>query len=327
MLFALLLVAWTFVASVESKVSKAGSRMEASHRQAMNSENKEFETEIPQPRKSAKRMKMRELVVPMWVDSTFVYDDKTSSMRSYDAAEEECQRIGGTLATLASREKHLAVSDMLPKEVWVGGRRDDQDWQFKWVTGEYMMPSFLRFRPSSDGGDCVSYVPIGSTGYFSNSQSCDTEMGFLCELPFHRPDHKAAGMHEKQYSTTIMIAEGPTLTYDEAQAMCRTPYMQGGAGGRLFGPTTRREISALTMGFKEEGLSGVWWVGARRSYRTEEPTWENGDPITLDLGQWDDRGSGNDCAVFDNRSDMFSWKPCDSREMRGYICQDDLGAI
>lgn len=298
--FALLLVAWTFIASVKST---SGGNIRTMQK------NNHIDDEIPKGR-SANRYMPKPPEDTMLLDSKFVYDD--TKRRSYDAAEEECQQMGGTLATLASRKKHQAVIGLLPIEVWVGGRRDNKDAEFKWVTGEYMSPSFLPLNTKSDGGDCVSYVPDGSTGYLTNSQSCHIEMGFLCELPLNRR------MHEVQYFSTVNIVRKAHITYSVALEECRS------SGGRLFGPTTKREIEALKKGVEGLGM-GMYWLGARKNWGEKGTTWESGDPMTRDLGTWYPGYDGN-CVIYDNRVDRFGWISCwdiQDKYIQGYICQYD----
>jgi len=279
---------------------------------------------------SAKRMRGTELIIPLSVKTTFVY---YASEQSHGDAKSTCEGIGGRLASLVSNARAQAFynnRDKLgDKFVWVGATRSENS-QFQWETEEYMEPTNIPISSITDYGyDCMLHKdykksPITSS-YFYNNQPCSQPYHFVCEIDKERPNDLVSNRHDFLLRSQFMIVQLDNLNYTAAEAYCSGD-IDGSKGGRLFGPTTFREMRTLDEGLARAGLEGRWWLGAQRLDFADDPLYKNGDRIPTELRKWE-LDHGGKCMIYDSSTSKFGWENCNidrrMHDVAGVICQDD----
>jgi len=278
---------------------------------------------------SAKRMRGTELIIPLSVKTTFVY---YKSKQSHDLAKSTCESIGGRLASLVSNaraeafyEKRKIIGDDYK---WVGATRSGNI-EFLWETGENMEPTNIHISSITDyGNDCMThydYKTGNSASFFYNSIACSTPKPFVCEIDKERPNDLDNDRHDFLLRSQFMVVQLDNLNYTAAEAYCSGD-IDGSKGGRLFGPTTFREMQTLDEGLAKAGLEGRWWLGAEREDFAHDPLYKNGDRIPTELRKWE-LDHGGKCMIYDSSTSKFGWENCniDKRmhDVAGVICQDD----
>jgi len=107
---------------------------------------------------------------------------------TWTKAKEDCEKRGGYLATITSKEEQEFIKDLIKKSkaasYWLGGYREDKDW--KWVTGEtFSFTNWLPGQPDNTGGH-ENYLMCVKQGQWNdnpniNSAYGNSSFGYICE--------------------------------------------------------------------------------------------------------------------------------------------------
>jgi len=282
---------------------------------------------------SAKRQKGSEYKIPLDVKSTLIFH---KSKQNYETAKRECRRIGGRLASLNSKEKIKILEDDRTerggKNIWIGAHKDKRTEEFIWASGEYVEPANLHIYGNNDyGNDCMGFYEYASTstssGYLFNNYDCSELFPFICEIDQWRPNEMVTGLEEKKVWSQFTVILLPNYNYTEAVAYCEED-VSGNTGGRLFGPTSKREMRILNEALTRKGRHGRYWLGATRANMGDEPDYTNDDKIPTEIAKGWETDHGGYCMIYDSNTQMFGWEFCniDDRmhDLTGFICQDDI---
>lgn len=112
------------------------------------------------------------------VDTGVCYHLVKDAGVSWDEAEAECEKWGGTLATTPELAELDLVRLHVNQDVWLGGVDDDGDGMYAWVTGEPWQVEEWMVLHDGDGRQCT--FVRGSTGVFMNDD-CALPKGYFCE--------------------------------------------------------------------------------------------------------------------------------------------------
>jgi hypothetical protein len=99
-------------------------------------------------------------------------------------ARDDCEKRGGYLATITSKEEQKFIQSLLKKKgdnnwFWLGGYREGKDWQ--WVTGEsFTFTNWNTGEPSGGGEDKLMLFKNGLWNDLSNGNYSNIA-GYICE--------------------------------------------------------------------------------------------------------------------------------------------------
>ncbi|KAM6968903.1 uncharacterized protein LKV04_017706 [Tautogolabrus adspersus] len=118
-----------------------------------------------------------------------------SVRRSWQEAREFCKKQGGDLAVIDSREKHLAVSELINNYnnlagymalsgFWIGLRDVEEEGTWKWLDGTRLTDSFWNTgEPNNQGNeDCAATYPRSNPFFAWNDAPCNHQLKWICEM-------------------------------------------------------------------------------------------------------------------------------------------------
>ncbi|XP_038585553.1 uncharacterized protein LOC119910830 [Micropterus salmoides] len=124
----------------------------------------------------------------------FAFSDALSR-RSWQEARQFCMRQGGDIAVIDSREKHLAISDLInnyqdPSRptvysgFWIGLRDVEEEGTWKWLDGTRLNEGYWNDgEPNNQGNeDCAATYPKINPFKAWNDAPCNHELKWICEI-------------------------------------------------------------------------------------------------------------------------------------------------
>ncbi|XP_076605710.1 uncharacterized protein LOC143332254 [Chaetodon auriga] len=125
----------------------------------------------------------------------FAFSDAISR-RSWQEARQFCMKQAADLAVIDSREKHLAVSELINhyqdtsrpiahSGFWIGLRDVDEEGIWKWQDGTRLTEGYWNDgEPNNQGNeDCAAAYPRGNPFKSWNDAPCNYELKWICEMP------------------------------------------------------------------------------------------------------------------------------------------------
>jgi len=102
-------------------------------------------------------------------------------------AKNDCEKRGGYLATITSKEEQTFILELIKKVkkelyFWVGGYREGKIW--KWVTSEdFTYKNWADGQPDNYGGkeDKMMLYKNGRWNDLPNNGNLDFNLGYICE--------------------------------------------------------------------------------------------------------------------------------------------------
>ncbi|XP_061599042.1 C-type lectin domain family 4 member M-like [Cololabis saira] len=123
----------------------------------------------------------------------FPFADTYSSV-NWQQARDHCKRQGGDLAIVDSREKHLAITNLIhnykdPKTwmyqsgFWIGLRDVEEEGRWKWLDGTRLNEGYWNDgEPNNeDNEDCAAVYPRSNPFKAWNDAPCNFNLKWICE--------------------------------------------------------------------------------------------------------------------------------------------------
>lgn len=104
---------------------------------------------------------------------------------SFDAAREQCQRIGAKLATINDAAEQQALWELGMRDTWIGFRRahaDDVDAGFTWVDGSSDFEAWADDELDAGAAERCAFLSSAEQGAWQSRACDDAFAGFACEL-------------------------------------------------------------------------------------------------------------------------------------------------
>ncbi|XP_059209951.1 CD209 antigen-like [Centropristis striata] len=118
------------------------------------------------------------------------------SRRGWQEAREFCMKQGGDLAVVDSREKHLAISQLInsfqvsirsisQSGYWIGLRDVEEEGTWKWHDGTRLTEGYWNDgEPNDQGGeDCAATYPRNNPFKAWNDAPCTHGLKWICQMP------------------------------------------------------------------------------------------------------------------------------------------------
>ncbi|KAL3049119.1 hypothetical protein OYC64_008575 [Pagothenia borchgrevinki] len=117
------------------------------------------------------------------------------SRRSWQEARQFCINQGGDLAVIDSREKHLAITELITNYqdpsrpiahsgFWIGLRDIEEEGIWKWLDGTRLTTGYWNDgEPNDSGGeDCAATYPRGNPFKAWNDAPCNHILKWICQM-------------------------------------------------------------------------------------------------------------------------------------------------
>uniref|UniRef100_A0A3Q2PSA7 C-type lectin domain-containing protein n=1 Tax=Fundulus heteroclitus TaxID=8078 RepID=A0A3Q2PSA7_FUNHE len=114
---------------------------------------------------------------------------------SWNEARQSCRRLGGDLAIINSREKHLGVTRLISTNqdpsrpmsqngFWIGLRDVEEEGVWKWVDGTRLTEGFWNIgEPNNQNNeDCAAVYPKSNPFLSWNDAPCNYNLKWVCEM-------------------------------------------------------------------------------------------------------------------------------------------------
>ncbi|XP_068563091.1 CD209 antigen-like protein E [Cebidichthys violaceus] len=114
--------------------------------------------------------------------------------RSWHEARQFCKNQGGDLAVMDSREKHLAITDLINNYhvphasifysgFWIGLRDVEEEGTWKWLDGTRLTQGYWNDGEPNDQGneDCAATYPRSNPFKAWNDAPCNHELKWICQ--------------------------------------------------------------------------------------------------------------------------------------------------
>ncbi|KAI9516017.1 hypothetical protein NQZ68_020545 [Dissostichus eleginoides] len=124
----------------------------------------------------------------------FAFSDAFSP-RSWQEARQFCINQGGDLAVIDSREKHLAITELITNYqdpsrpivhsgFWIGLRDIEEEGIWKWLDGTSLTTGYWNDgEPNDSGGeDCAATYPRGNPFKAWNDAPCNHILKWICQM-------------------------------------------------------------------------------------------------------------------------------------------------
>ena len=105
--------------------------------------------------------------------------------KTWSQARKDCEKRGGYLVTITSKEEQEFIRDLLSKngkknsDYWLGGYREGKNWQ--WVTGEdFTYKNWAPGEPNNDNGQNKLMFSSSGRGKWDDNRD-STMSGYICE--------------------------------------------------------------------------------------------------------------------------------------------------
>ncbi|XP_026154518.1 CD209 antigen-like protein E [Mastacembelus armatus] len=124
----------------------------------------------------------------------FAFSD-TMPLKSWQDARQFCKKQGADLAVIDSREKNLAISDLIynyydpSKNIyqsgfWIGLRDVEEEGVWKWPDGQRLTEGYWNDgEPNNQGNeDCAAAYPRSNPFKSWNDAPCNYDLKWICEM-------------------------------------------------------------------------------------------------------------------------------------------------
>ncbi|KAK2826124.1 hypothetical protein Q5P01_020338 [Channa striata] len=124
----------------------------------------------------------------------FAFSDAISS-RSWQEARNFCKRQGADLAIIESREKNIAITNLISNYqdpsrhvmqsgYWIGLRDVDEEGTWRWLDGTRLTEGYWNDGEPNDLGneDCAATYPRSNPFKAWNDAPCNYELKWICEM-------------------------------------------------------------------------------------------------------------------------------------------------
>jgi C-type mannose receptor len=252
-----------------------------------------------------------------------------TTRRPYHDAVKDCERLHGTLATVADEatSRELAGTIASPwgygSGLWLGC--SDEEQEGSWTCDGKPMSTFTNWAPSQPDNesaldDCLEW--LADTGKWNDS-ACSTQLGYVCEGNASlRCKARRMAMGPRRFFCAH--GEDPK-DWDGAKKACIAD------GGKLAIPTSDEDSRALFQTLKlpsrvpsKQPLEGLW-IGMSDEAEEGKFRWVNGAPTTFTNwlpGEPSDgggKGEGEDCVTLTLGSGK--WNDVDCGLPLPYLCE------
>ncbi|MCI9004133.1 MAG: hypothetical protein HFH39_02605 [Lachnospiraceae bacterium] len=163
---------------------------------------------------------------------------------SWDEAKEKCEKLGGHLVTITSKEEQEAIAGLLQGQkrnaYWIGGKNDVES---IWVTGEgFSYTNWAEGEPNGYNGE-NRYGIWQETGLWNDWKDSDKGLGFICEWEAKKLETPGGQENQKPWKPSIGNKAVITITFQAnggRQLKEKTKaVVHGGKYGRLPRPVRR----------------------------------------------------------------------------------------
>ena len=99
----------------------------------------------------------------------------------WDAARDDCEAWGGSLAAITTAEENEFVAARVDSDTWLGGTDSGsgQEGSWRWVSGESWDFTSFAFGEPNGSGDCLQlWYTVGAAW---DDFDCELELSYLCE--------------------------------------------------------------------------------------------------------------------------------------------------
>nr|XP_046269400.1 uncharacterized protein LOC124072218 [Scatophagus argus] len=130
-----------------------------------------------------------------WMNSLCYFFSDALPRKTWQEAREFCVKQGADLAVTDTREKHLAVNELINNYqdssrpiahsgFWIGLRDVDEEGTWKWLDGTRLTEGYWNDgEPNNQGNeDCAASYPRGNPFKAWNDAPCNYELKWICEM-------------------------------------------------------------------------------------------------------------------------------------------------
>lgn len=120
----------------------------------------------------------------------------TTARKGWTDAREFCKKRGGDLAMIDSREKHLAIAELInnyhdpsrhisQSGYWIGLRDVEEEGIWKWLDGRRLTDGYWNEgEPNNQNNeDCAAMYPRSNPFRAWNDAPCSYSLKWICEMP------------------------------------------------------------------------------------------------------------------------------------------------
>ncbi|GLC29699.1 DUF5050 domain-containing protein [Clostridium omnivorum] len=189
---------------------------------------------------------------------------------SWKDSEAYCEKNGGHLVTITSKEELDFVNNMIKggtkDRYWLGASDEQQEGTWSWVTGEqFAISSWNTGEPNNYYGyHSENFLMSNKDGQWMDvsNDSLVSLYGFICEYESKIDPIKIENTANKHLYSVI----DKTTSFDSAEAYCES------IGGHLATITSLDEQQFISGILKSNGGLDSYWIGA--TDREQEGTWK-----------------------------------------------------
>lgn len=252
------------------------------------------------------------------------YYERIDLSMTWKDAEAYCEKNGGHLASITSKEELDFVNNILKDgskdRYWLGASDEQQEGIWNWVTGEkFVISSWRTGEPNNNNGDhSENYLMTYKNGEWMDvpNDAVVSIYGFVCEYDNKIDPIKIENAVNKHLYSVIDKA----MSFDSAKAYCEN------LGGHLVTITSSDEQQFISNILKSNGGLGDYWIGATDS--GQEGTWKWITNENFSYSNWNsgepNNSGGNENYASINK-DTGYWKDVlNTTNGIGIICEWNL---
>jgi len=242
------------------------------------------------------------------------YTDKLS----WEDAEKYCEDNGGHLATISDKDEDAFVKTVVSRYTnsWIGGRLDDEGFDYLWVTGEPFSYTNWGSRTEVDANRI--YFERYYDDYEWNQASKYSTYGFICEWDNQTirdafPLQSVAPADSYEYNGHHYKTYTKKYTWQVAEALCEKH------GGHLVTINDQGEdafIKTIVGRYTEN------WIGGRLDDEGLDYLWVTEEPFSYQ--NWgSNKEVDSDRIIFERYDDGYEWNQASKFSTKYFICEWD----
>jgi len=114
-------------------------------------------------------------------DTGSCYRYVTDQQLDWDAAQDDCEAWGGSLAAITSAQENEFVAARVENETWLGGtdRGRDEEGNWRWGSGESWDFTSFAFGQPDGSGDCLQLWYTSGAAW--DDFDCELPLNYVCE--------------------------------------------------------------------------------------------------------------------------------------------------